>query len=135
MQKIILTEQQRKILANHARNEYPNESCAILFGYVDGRDTIVSKIFLTENVEKTPHNFTISNEQLIHAYKLAEEKNTNVVGIFHSHPHSEAYPSNIDRKFMHSNPVVWVIYSGNQKRFRAFVIEDDLKEVAVVSAT
>lgn len=90
---------------------------------------------MTENAEKTPHNFTISNEQLIHAYKLAEEKNTDVVGIFHSHPNSEAYPSSTDRKFMHSNPVVWVIYSGNEERFRAFVIEDDLREVAVVSAT
>lgn len=100
---------------------------------MDGRDTIVSEIFLTENVEKASHNFTISNKQLIHAYKLAEEKNINIVGIFHSHPHSEAYPSNIDRKFMHSNPVVWVIYSGNEDLFRAFVLEDDLKEVAVVS--
>ena len=30
--------------------------------------------FLTKNIEESPVNFTISNEQLIEGYKMAEEK-------------------------------------------------------------
>ena len=75
-----------------SKNEKPNESCAILFG----KDNTVSEIFLTENIEKSPVNFTISNDELIEAYKIAEEKKMEVMGIFHSHPNSEAYPSNIE---------------------------------------
>lgn len=131
MQKIILTESQKKILANHASNEKPNESCAVLFGTLDSKKTTVKEIFLTENIDKSPINFTISNEQLIKCYKTAEEKKMEVVGIFHSHPNSEAYPSDTDKKFMYSNPVVWVIYSGITNEFKAYVLESDILEISI----
>ncbi|MBI5860432.1 MAG: M67 family metallopeptidase [Nitrosarchaeum sp.] len=131
MQKIIITESQKKILSNHADNEKPNESCAILFGRVDGQKTIVNEIFLTKNIDESPVNFTISNEQLIKCYKTAEEKNMDVVGIFHSHPNSDAYPSETDKKFMYSNPVVWVIYSGISDEFKAYVLEPDVLEILI----
>ena len=54
-----------------------------------------------------------------------------VVGIFHSHPNSEAYPSNTDKKFMYSNPVVWVIYSGTSNDFKAYVLESDILEILI----
>ena len=131
LQKIIITESQKKILANHANNEKPNESCAILFGIVDSQKTTVKEIFLTKNIDESPVNFTISNEQLIKCYKTAEEKKMEVVGIFHSHPNSEAYPSNTDKKFMYSNPVVWVIYSGISNEFKAYVLESDVVEILI----
>ena len=127
MQKIILSSSDKKILTEHAENEKPNESCAILFG----KDSTVSEVFLAKNIEESPVNFTISNEQLIEGYKLAEEKKVEVIGIFHSHPNSEAYPSNTDKKFMQSNPVVWVIYSGTNKDFRAFVLESEIIEIPI----
>ena len=54
-----------------------------------------------------------------------------VVGIFHSHPNSEAYPSNTDKKFMYSNPVVWVIYSGISNEFKAYVLESNVLEILI----
>jgi [CysO sulfur-carrier protein]-S-L-cysteine hydrolase len=131
LQKIIITESQKKILVNHAENEKPNESCAILFGAVKDKITLVKEVFLAKNIDKSPINFTISNEQLIKIYKTAEEKKTDVVGIFHSHPDSEAYPSSTDKKFMHSNPVVWVIYSGITNDFKAYVLESDISEIPI----
>ena len=127
MQKIILSKSDKKILTEHAENEKPNESCAILFG----KDDTVSEVFLTKNIEESPVNFTISNEQLIEGYKIAEEKKIDVVGIFHSHPNSEAYPSNTDKKFMQSNPVAWIIYSGANKDFRAYLLESEIKEIPI----
>ncbi|MBT6471269.1 MAG: M67 family metallopeptidase, partial [Candidatus Marinimicrobia bacterium] len=111
MQKIKLSETDKKILSEYSENQKPNESCAILFGKNDK----VLDLFLTENIEKSPLNFTISNKQLIEGYKIAEEQEMEVIGIFHSHPDSDAYPSNTDKKFMQSNPVAWVIYSGINK--------------------
>ena len=127
LQKIILSSSDKKILTEHAENEKPNESCAILFG----KDDTVSEVFLTKNIEESPVNVTISNEQLIEGYKIAEEKKVDVIGIFHSHPNSEAYPSNTDKKFMESNPVVWVIYSGANKDFRAYLLESEIKEIPI----
>ena len=127
LQKIILSQSIKKILTNHAENENPNESCALLYG----NDETVSDVFLTKNIEESPVNFTISNEQLIEGYKIAEEKKLPVIGIFHSHPNSEAYPSSTDKKFMHSNPVVWIIYSGVNKNFKAYILESDVLEISI----
>ncbi|KFM20335.1 CysO-cysteine peptidase protein [Marine Group I thaumarchaeote SCGC AAA799-P11] len=127
MQKIILSNSDKKILTEHAENEKPNESCAILFG----KENVISEVFLTKNIDESPVNFTISNEQLIEGYKIAEEKKVDVIGIFHSHPNSEAYPSNTDKKFMQSNPVAWVIYSGVSKKFRAYMLESEIKEISI----
>lgn len=131
LKKIIITEAQKKILINHSNNEKPNESCAILFGSVKEQVASVKEVFLAKNIEESPVNFTISNEQLIEIYKTAEDRKTDVVGIFHSHPNSEAYPSSTDKKFMQSNPVVWVIYSGVSENFRAYMLESDILEIPV----
>ena len=109
----------------------PNESCAILFGDKGSSNVTVSQVFLTKNAEKSPQSFTISSEELLHAYSMAEEKNTSIVGIFHSHPDSKAYPSGTDRIFMRINPVVWVIYSGADKEFRAFVLDAEVHEIPI----
>jgi len=127
LQKIILSQSDKKILTEHAENEKPNESCAILFG----KDSLVSEVFLTKNIEESSVNFTISNEQLIKGYKIAEEKKVEVIGIFHSHPNSDTYPSNTDKKFMRSNPVVWIIYSGINKDFKAYFLESDIIEIPI----
>ena len=128
MQGIILSQSDKKILSEYSENQKPNESCALLFG----KDNQVSDLFLTENIEKSPVNFTISNEQLIEGYKIAEEKRVDVIGIFHSHPNSDAFPSNTDKKFMQSNPVVWVIYSGINKNFKAFFLESNIIEIPII---
>jgi len=127
LQKINLSESNKKILSEYSENQKPNESCALLFG----KDNTVLDLFLTENIEKSSVNFTISNKQLIEGYSIAEEKKMDVIGIFHSHPDSEAYPSNTDKKFMQSNPVVWVIYSGINKNFRAYFLESDIREIPI----
>ena len=128
MQGIILSQSDKKTLSEYSENQKPNESCALLFG----KDNQVSDLFLTENIEKSPVNFTISNEQLIEGYKIAEEKKVDVIGIFHSHPNSDAFPSNTDKKFMQSNPVVWIIYSGINKNFKAFFLESNIIEIPII---
>jgi proteasome lid subunit RPN8/RPN11 len=127
LQEIILSQTDKKILSEYSENQKPNESCAILFG----KNNQVSDLFLTENIEESPVNFTISNKQLIEGYKIAEEKKMDVIGIFHSHPDSDAYPSNTDKKFMQSNPVVWIIYSGINKNFKAYLLESDIIEITI----
>ena len=67
MQRIILKQSDKKILSQYSENQKPNEACGILFG----KNNQVLDIFLTENKDESPVNFTISNEQLIEGYKIA----------------------------------------------------------------
>lgn len=129
LRKIIISKSQKEILLEHNKNENPNESCAILLGITNGQNGIVKKIFLTKNIQKSPVKFTISNEQLIEAYKFAEKENLETIGIFHSHPSSIAYPSDTDKKFMHINPIIWVIYSGLENEFKSFIHHTKIIEI------
>ncbi len=128
---IVLTQAQKELLLNHASEWSPNESCAILFGRVDGDKNIVEEVYLTKNIDESPVNFTISNEELLKAYKMAEEKNLDIVGVFHSHPNFDAFPSSSDKKFMVSNPVVWLIYSDTTRELKAYELNSDIVEVSV----
>ncbi len=131
-ESIILNENQLQQLKGHANNKNPNESCALLFGKVEDNSVKVNDLFLAENIDDSPINFTISNEELLKGYKIAEEKKLDVAAIFHSHPHSEAYPSSTDQKFMYTNPVVWIIYSNSSDEFKAYVLESEIKEIPIV---
>ncbi len=120
--RITLSNRHRTALKRHAVTAEPYESCALLFG----RDERVLDLFTTENVsaERTRF-FTISAEELIAGYREAAGRGLEVVGIFHSHPTSEAYPSATDMRYMQSNPVVWIIYSGHTGEFRGYALDDD----------
>jgi proteasome lid subunit RPN8/RPN11 len=131
LQKIILTELQKQILSNHADKERPNESCAILFGTEKDGKSKVEKVFLTKNIDQSPVNFTISAEQRLEADKMEKELQLKIIGIFHSHPDSKAYPSQTDKKFMDLNPVVWVIFSGLLKDFKAYILESEISEIPI----
>lgn len=131
--KLFLTNEQKQKLSSEAINKKPNESCALLFGKKEEDVITISEIYPAENIEQSPINFTISNEQLLEGYKIAEEKGLEVIGIFHSHPDSEAFPSETDKKFMEINPVVWLIFSVSKKEFRAYMFESQIIPISLIS--
>ena len=131
LQKIILSKLQKKILLDHSHKEEPNESCAILYGDKNNETYTVKEIWLTENIDSSPVEFTLSQDQVWKMDQKRKELNLEIMGIFHSHPKSEAFPSSTDKKFMENNPYVWIIYSGINKNFRAFILESDIIEIPI----
>ena len=132
MQKsLVLLQNHVELLSDHAKKNIPNESCAILFGKIENENFIVKDVFLTKNIENSSINFTISNDELITAYGEAEKRKLEVVGIFHSHPDSNAYPSTTDKKYMEINPVPWVIFSNKNKEFKAYIFESEIMPVSL----
>jgi proteasome lid subunit RPN8/RPN11 len=122
--EISLTTGQVEELASIAKDALPNESCAFLLG----RNDRVIEIMPMRNADESQVSFSIEPRQVLHAYEHAESKKLQVIGIFHSHPARPA-PSGTDRKFMEINPVVWLIYSTTEHRFKAYVYDSDVREV------
>ncbi len=131
LETLVITDSQKQVLVEHAKNHAPNESCALLFGKEKNHEYTVKEVFLTTNQDTSPINFTISNEELLKGYKDAERKHLDVIGIFHSHPHSEAVPSLTDKKFMEINPVVWVIFSNKSQSLEAYILESEIRTVPI----
>ncbi len=128
---IIFTHSQLAELENHAKKSLPNESCAFLLG--NGTEqVIISEVMMVENVLANHISFEIPADEILKAYKTAEEKNLQVAGIFHSHP-SRPEPSLTDMVFMEINPVVWVIYSTTENQFAAWILADVKQQVEIVA--
>ena len=128
---LTLNKNHKRELIEHAKKCAPNESCALLFGKESSGTYTVMDVFLTKNTEDSPINFTISNEDLLRGYRDAEQKKLDVIGIFHSHPHSDAFPSATDKKFMEINPVIWLIFSNKSDELAAYVLDHKVKPVHV----
>ena len=112
MKEILLNQKQVDTLIEHSEKAGISESCAMLLGTHNDQQWNVKEVFLARNAHADSEtNFIITPEELLQGYELAEKKQLELVGIFHSHPNSAASPSNIDKKFMKVNgDVPWIIF-------------------------
>ncbi|MXY61833.1 MAG: M67 family metallopeptidase [Cenarchaeum sp. SB0665_bin_23] len=125
--KIIIDGRLLASMARHSVQCAPNEACGIIYGNIRDDAYIVEDVKFVENASSSPIQFTMSNADTIRAY----DSNSDVVGIYHSHPTSAAIPSGMDREYMLINPVAWVIYSGADQKFRAWHMTDDIHELLI----
>jgi len=131
MQEILLNQKQVDALIQHSEKAGLSESCAMLLGTHGDQRWNVKEVFLTRNAHTDSEtSFIITPEELLQGYQLAEKKQLELVGIFHSHPKSAASPSNFDKKFMKVNgDVPWIIFSGINTDLRAFILEQDMENM------
>ncbi|NWJ77164.1 M67 family metallopeptidase [Marine Group I thaumarchaeote] len=131
MECLVLTQKEKDKLVAHAREQQPSESCAMLLGKKVGDNWNVKEVFLTQNIDNSQTNFTISPEELLKGYQLAEKMQLELVGVFHSHPNSDAIPSSTDKKFMQNNPVPWIIFSGVNNNLKAYLLDSNIIEIPI----
>jgi proteasome lid subunit RPN8/RPN11 len=76
----------------HARRESPLECCGILAG----KDGKITKVYSMENTEKSPSSYLMAPEEQLKVFREVEEEGLELSAIYHSHPHSPAFPSQRD---------------------------------------
>ena len=76
----------------HARGARPAECCGLLLG----RGTAVAEAVRTLNVSADPNRFLIDPQAHIAARREARDRGIQVLGFYHSHPHSPPDPSVTD---------------------------------------
>ncbi|MFM8381626.1 MAG: Mov34/MPN/PAD-1 family protein [Actinomycetota bacterium] len=74
--------------------EYPLEACGLLAG-VPGSH-VVSAFYPCGNTERSARIYTVNPRDHLRAERAAEERGLEIVGVMHSHTHTEAYPSPTD---------------------------------------
>ena len=77
----------------HAQNCHPEESCGLLASDASGR---VRMAYPLTNSLRSSTNFTIEPREHFKALRHAERQGWDISGVFHSHPHTRAYPSATD---------------------------------------
>ena len=105
----------------HARAVQPAECCGLLIG--TGRSIVEAA--RAKNIAAGPTRFLIDPEDHINARRAARGRGLDVVGFYHSHPHSPAWPSTTDVAEAAYPEAVYLIVSleGGAANVRLFRIE------------
>ena len=129
--------QHRRVLA-HCYDGLPDEACGLLAGPVDDRGEptgVVSAVYPCTNAEASARTYTVDSRDLIKAMRDAESRGDQLVGVFHSHTHTVAYPSPTDVAQAMEPGWIYVIVSlrDGDPVLRAYRIQaGEIGEVAVV---
>ena len=96
---LFIQNQQKKEMINHAEKTFPDECCGFLFGSENETERNITFIMMAENIKSGDkmRRFEISPGDYLKAERFAEENNTFLLGIYHSHPEHPAVPSEYDR--------------------------------------
>src|SRR5215218_3173935 len=86
-----LDQDHYEALVAHARTEYPNEACALLAGR-----GAVDRVYPLPNAEASPTFYVVEAKAQLRAMTEMDDLGLDLVGIFHSHVATEAYPSRTD---------------------------------------
>ena len=70
----------------------PNEGCGLLVGRADD----VVEVVPSPNVADSARVYEVDPRVLLRTFRDAEARGLEVIGVFHSHTHSAAYPSPTD---------------------------------------
>ena len=84
-----------KEIVEQALREFPNECCGVIAANGDGRPT---KLFAMKNADASPVTYRLDGMEQLRVFDEMDERGWELWAIYHSHTHSEPYPSETDRR-------------------------------------
>jgi proteasome lid subunit RPN8/RPN11 len=110
----------------HARRDHPDEACGVVTGPAGSDRAVRVKPML--NAARSPTFFEFESQELLALYREVDDRDEDIVVIYHSHTATEAYPSRTDITFGSNSPDShWVLVSTRDPdvaEFRSFRIAD-----------
>ncbi len=126
-------------MIGHCYDGLPDEACGMLAGRLrpgslepDGR---IDAVYPCKNADASARTYTVDSRDLIRALRDAESRGLELVGVFHSHTHTEAWPSATDVRQAVDPNWLYVIVSlkDGDPVLRSFrIIDGNIGEVPVV---
>ncbi len=82
-----------KEIVEQGLREFPNECCGVIAANGDGRPV---KVFAMKNADASPATYRLDGKEQLRVFDELDEQGWDMWAIYHSHTHSEAYPSETD---------------------------------------
>ena len=89
------------------QRQYPKEACGILAGAGGG----VVQVYPMTNVEDSPIGYAMDPKEQLRVERDMRQRGQRMVGVFHSHTASAAYPSSVDVSLAISADLSYVLVS------------------------
>jgi [CysO sulfur-carrier protein]-S-L-cysteine hydrolase len=113
-----------KEIVEQALREFPNECC----GLIAAESGAPVKVFPMKNADASPVTYRLDGKEQLQVFDLLDERGWDLWAIYHSHTHSEAYPSETDRRLAFYPEARYLVLSlADRERpvLRSFFIDDD----------
>ena len=108
-----LGHDQYRIIVAHCYDGLPDEACGLLAGpMIGGVPTgVISAVYPCRNADASARTYTVDGRDYLRATRDAESRGHEIVGVWHSHTHTDAYPSPTDVRQAVDPMWVYVIVS------------------------
>jgi proteasome lid subunit RPN8/RPN11 len=132
-----LTESQYGTILGNCYDGLPDEACGLLLGPLaaDGSSTgVITEARPCRNADASARTYTVDPRDMLAAGRAAEARGDEIVGVWHSHTHTEAYPSPTDVRQSVDPAWFYVIVSlrDDAPMLRSYRIRnDEITETAV----
>lgn len=96
--KLIFKKEYIERMQTWLEENYPHEACGFFTGSEAGEDREIQDLWSVHNnsTENLRRRFVIDPLDYIKAEQKADDAETNLLGLFHSHPDHPAFPSEHD---------------------------------------
>jgi len=95
-----LTATTYSAIVAHAYDGLPMEACGLLGGLAGAANATAtataSVFYATANDAHSAKVYTVAPKEHLHAERDAEDRGLEIIGVVHSHTHTDAYPSPTD---------------------------------------
>ena len=107
----------------HSLKDDPNEC----WGIIAGKDGRATRLYRMTNVSASPYRYDMDGKQMNAVLKEIDDSGWELMVIYHSHTHSQAYPSSTDVRLATWPEAYYVLVSlldHQHPAVRAFRIQD-----------
>jgi [CysO sulfur-carrier protein]-S-L-cysteine hydrolase len=81
-------------MVDHCLTGLPDEACGLLVGSYEGDEAV--HLFPTPNAAASAMIYEIDPKEMLRVDRAARDLGADIMGVFHSHTHTDAYPSPTD---------------------------------------
>lgn len=103
-------------ILGHCHHAYPKEACGILAGRGEqplpaDDERLVVEVYPMRNVEDSPIGYSMDPREQLALEKQLRARRQRMLGIYHSHTASDAYPSSVDVSLALSPDISYALVS------------------------
>jgi proteasome lid subunit RPN8/RPN11 len=112
-----------KEIVEQALREFPNECCGLIAGEAD----VPIKVYAMKNANASSDTYRFDAQEQFEVFDELDDHGWDIWAIYHSHTHSEAYPSETDIKlafYPDSRYLLLSVADREQPVLRSFFIRD-----------
>jgi len=118
-------------IVQQAKGEFPNEACGLLAA----KEGVPVRVYPMRNADASPVTYRLDPKEQLQVFNDIDDQGLELWGIYHSHTHSEAYPSETDRRqafYPEARYLILSLEDRDNPVMRGYrIIEGDVREEEV----